>query len=59
MKYVLLLFTFLFICTGAYALDTENSEKKSSADHSAEHPDHIPHNSHGKNPVKKVTDDDE
>lgn len=44
-----------------YAMVTDASTKKKAVpidSHGVEHPDHVPHDSHGKNPIKKIGHDD-
>lgn len=52
------LFATLFISTSFALVETGTSKKQMHTDGHIEHPDHIPHNHDGKNPIKKVTHDE-
>jgi hypothetical protein len=41
-----------------YALVGDANKKKAAIDYHVDHPDHIPHNNHGKSPIKKTSQDD-
>jgi hypothetical protein len=55
MRFLILLFCFSF--AGVYAV-TETTNSKKAIDVHVDHPDHVPHNHGGKDPVKKVTQDE-
>lgn len=55
MRFLILLFCFSFV--GAYAA-TETTNNKKAIDIHVDHPDHVPHNHGGKDPVKKVLHDE-
>ncbi len=54
-RFLILLFCFSF--AGVYAV-TETTNSKKAIDVHVDHPDHVPHNHDGKNPIKKVTHDE-
>lgn len=56
MRFLILLFCFSF--AGVYAVTETSNTKKALTDVHIDHPDHVPHNHGGKDPVKKVTHDE-
>lgn len=52
------LFATLFISTSFALVETGTSKKQVPTDAHVDHPDHVPHNHGGKDPIKKVTQDE-